>query len=427
MALGFGFGFGTSGGSGSLGPGTSLDLNFVNQGMTGGLDSRITFARSSTATFTGSNGLIQTAAINQARFDYNPTTLAPLGLLIEEQRTNLATYSDQFDNAAWVKTRSSITPNTIVSPDGTLNGDKLIEDTSTNTHFTLQSTTNANATYTLSVYVKAAERTFAFVGMSDGVTALVGAYINLTTGALTTVAGGSWTGVTATSTSVGNGWWRVTLTATRGAGTTTLVQVYTSTGVGTLSYTGDGTSGIYVWGAQLEAAAFATSYIPTVASQVTRSADNAVMTGTNFSSWYNASEGTFIASSVLTRQAALASTTIFSANDGTAANYISCFYRGSGATGAVIVTSSVGQLDQTPLGVTTANTVVNIGVAYKLNNSVSCANGTVQTTDTSVTLPTVTQLQFGIYAAGVYLNGIIKQITYYPNRLSNAQLQEITG
>ena len=72
---------------------------------TGTLDSRITFTRSTTGSYYNSAGVLSTAAINAPRFDYNPSTLQAKGLLIEESRTNLLTYSEQFDNAAWVKTR----------------------------------------------------------------------------------------------------------------------------------------------------------------------------------------------------------------------------------------------------------------------------------------------------------------------------------
>ena len=87
----------------------------------------ITFTRSTTATFVGSNGLIQSAAINAPRFDFDPVTLAPLGFLIEEQRVNLLLYSAEFDNAAWAKTNTTITANATTSPDGTANADGTLE------------------------------------------------------------------------------------------------------------------------------------------------------------------------------------------------------------------------------------------------------------------------------------------------------------
>ena len=105
-------------------PTAALNLNFT----TGTLDSRITFTRSTTGSYYNSAGVLSTAAINAPRFDYDPVTLESVGLLIEESRTNLLTYSEQFDNAVWTKSNASITANAIIAPDGTLTADKLVED-----------------------------------------------------------------------------------------------------------------------------------------------------------------------------------------------------------------------------------------------------------------------------------------------------------
>jgi hypothetical protein len=171
-----------------------------------------------------------------------------LGLLIEEQRTNLLTYSEEFDDAAWSKTRSSITANTIVAPDGALTGDKLVENTDTGTHFVSQSASLiANAVYTASVYAKAGERTRVQLQTANVAnwTASVSTVFDLSAG--TVVSG------TGTITPVGNGWYRCSITATFGASNTiggmNIFPVISGT---TSSYTGDGYSGIYLWGAQLE-------------------------------------------------------------------------------------------------------------------------------------------------------------------------------
>jgi hypothetical protein len=227
--------------------------------------------------------VLQTASANVARFDHNPVTGESLGLLVEEQRTNLFQRSEEFDNAYWQKIRTSITANTIIAPDGALTGDKLVENTDTNSHFLakVETTTNTNP-LTWSVYAKAGERPNLSFAVREATTFTrnASALFDLsagTVGAVSTAGGTS--AASATITAVGNGWYRCTLTCTLG-GTDTNSQVLwqLNNGVAT-SYTGDGYSGIYIWGAQLEAGAFPTSYIPTVASQVTRSADSASMTG----------------------------------------------------------------------------------------------------------------------------------------------------
>jgi hypothetical protein len=388
---------------------------------TASLDSRVTFTRSgNTATVTDSSGFVVPINADLPRFDYDPLTLSCKGLLIEEARTNLITYSEQFDNAVWVKANASVTANSIASPSNTVNADTLVEDTAASTHSVQQNSNVVSGTsYTFSCFAKPAGRNFIQLLIVGGFASVISAFFDLTTGAVGTTAGSPVT----QAINVGNGWWRLSITATATSTATTTVQIRSSNSSTTAFYTGNGVSGIYIWGAQLEAGAFPTSYIPTVASQVTRTADVAVMTGTNFSNWYNASEGAFVASSVLTRQSTIGSTAIFSANDTTAANFINCFYRGSGALGATMTAATVSQLDQTPLGVTAANTTVNIGVAYKVLNTVSYANGTVQTTSASVAIPTLTQLQLGLSFVGVYLNGHVRNLRYWPQRILNAEGQ----
>jgi hypothetical protein len=388
---------------------------------TASLDSRVTFTRSgNTATVTNSSGFIVPINANLPRFDYDPLTLACKGLLIEEARTNLLLYSEQFDNALWVKANATVTANSIASPSNTVNADTLVEDTATSTHSIQQAlSVVSGSSYTLSCFAKPAGRNFIQLLMIGGFASTISAFFNLTTGAVGTTAGSPVT----QATNVGNGWWRLSITATATSTAGTTVQIRPSNSSTTAFYTGDGVSGIYIWGAQFEAGAFSTSYIPTVASQVTRTADVAVMTGTNFSSWYNASEGAFVGSSVLTRQSAAGATAIFSANDNSGLNYINCFYRGNGSLGVNIVSGSVLQFDQTPLGVTAANTIVNIGVAYKTSSTVSYANSTIQTPIVIATTPTVTQLQLGISPSGAYLNGIIKSLRYWPQRILNAEGQ----
>lgn len=163
-------------------------------------------------------------------------------------RVNLLTKTEQFDDAAWTKTRSSISANTTAAPNGLVTADKLIEDTTaSNTHsvsgpiITLPSASTA----TVTVYVKAAERVWCRVANAGVVSG--GAFVNLATGQFGTIEAG----VTASSIQdVGNGWYRVSITGVL-AGTASQLLVQLSTGNGSASYTGDGTSGIFIWGADL--------------------------------------------------------------------------------------------------------------------------------------------------------------------------------
>lgn len=172
-------------------------------------------------------------------------------------RRNLLTYTEQFSNAAWVKTRSSIAIDSVVAPDGTTTADTLIEDTSASTHLLTRTLTfTAGVTYTYSIYVKAQSArnirldfpTTPFGGTSAG-------FFDATTGAVTSV-----NGVTATTTSVGNGWYRFTITKTATAGGSGTIFAYLITGATTVSYTGDGVSGVYIWGAQVEESSSASAY-----------------------------------------------------------------------------------------------------------------------------------------------------------------------
>ncbi len=366
--------------------------------------------------------VLLTATDNVARFDHNPTTGESLGLLVEEQRSNLLTYSSQFDDAAWTKTRSSITANTIVAPDGTLTGDKLVEDaTASDTHLITRATTVSAQAYTHTIYAKLAERSWmAMQGFTGTVNAT--AYFDLANGVVGTVTNG-----TSSIQSVGNGWYRCSLIYTVTTGVSGAFAIYLATGNSSPIYTGNGYSGIYIWGAQLEVGAFPTSYIPTVASQVTRSADAASMTGTNFSSWYRADEGTVYFESQTAQGNAATIYSFFGSNTNNriTTNYLSSLrIESSTRINGVFEGNAVTASGTAPL-----NTFGKGASAYKVNDFGFSWNGATTLTDTSTTLPEVILLSIGGVNAlsGNFLNGTIKRLTYYPARLTNAQLQAITG
>ena len=176
-------------------------------------------------------------------------------------RYNLLTYTEQFDNAAWLKTNATVTANAVLAPDGTLTGDKLVENTSNAGHDVRQSGT-ISGTNTFSVYLKAAERTWALIQVGGTIAGF--AYVNLTTGAIGTVT----TGCTATAISVGNGWWRCSVTGVSASTSATVAGVYLALNDSSFQYTGDGTSGIYLWGAQLEIGSVATTYQQIVTPEI---------------------------------------------------------------------------------------------------------------------------------------------------------------
>jgi len=387
---------------------------------TASLDSRVTFTRAAnTATRVNSSGYIENVTANTPRFDFDPVTKICKGLLIEESRTNLMAYSEDLTQvASWTTLNLNAFGAPVSSPANTSTAYKAAESTATGAHY-VQQAIIATGVSTTTVYAKAAGRTrFELVGFALGVVAR-GFDLSYGTTFVNTVGAAEPTSFSITD--AGGGWYRCSITGT-GSGLFSNISYYLNNGT-TFSYTGDGTSGVIFWGAQLEAGSFPTSYIPTAATVVLRNADVATMTGTNFSSWYNASEGAFVGSVVLTRQSALGATGVFSANDGTVANFINCFYRASGALGATMTAAAVPQLDQTPLGVTVANTIVNIGVAYKISNTVSYANGTVQTPTSALAIPTLTQLQLGVLPAGAYLNGYVRNLRFYKQRILNAEGQ----
>jgi hypothetical protein len=186
-------------------------------------------------------------------------------------RYNLLSYTEEFDNAAWTKFQTSITANTTTAPDGTTTADALIEDTSTSQHYTQISTSGvilANVTYTLSAYVKAAGRDKVFIGVEDRTNVFARAYFDLTTLAVATAIANY--AITSTSiVDVGSGWRRISVTVSSGAvdsssyfiiGLRTNLSPDSSGNFTNSIYTGDGTSGIYVWGAQLVPGSSAQTY-----------------------------------------------------------------------------------------------------------------------------------------------------------------------
>jgi hypothetical protein len=329
--------------------------------------------------------------------------------------------SEEFDDAAWTKTNSTITADTIVAPDGTLTGDKLVENTATSEHTAAQNFTFVSGTtYTKSVYVKKAERTLVRIGAGNPLTWGAAAVFDLSSGVATSVTAG-----TATIQPVGNDWYRLTVTGIALASAATGVSIrLVSTGT-TINYTGDGYSGIYVWGAQLESSGFSSSYIKTEASQVTRSTDVASMTGNNFLSWYRQDQGTLY---VEAAQAKGGSPSLFAVDDNTASNRIIAYCPSETSAGYRVVSSGT---DQANINVGSIALQANFKLAfgYEVNNFAGSLNGSAVAPDTSGVVPSnISVARIGTnVSSGVALNGTIKKLAFYPERLDNTQLQALTS
>ena len=393
-----------------------LALDFT----TASLDPRVTFTRAgNTATVVNSSGYVVPINADLPRFDFNPTTLACNGLLIEESRTNLMTYSSDFADVSWIPLRASVTSNATTAPDNTLTADKLVEDTTAVNSHLLYKGPFILGTYTYTVFAKAGERSTLQIQQESG-----GNSRFLLTGNGTATALGA---NTVSITPFGNGWYRCTTTFTA----TGTFFIYSLLNDGTsIFYTGDGTSGLFLWGAQVELASFPTSYIPTVASQVTRTADVATMTGTNFSDWYVQGSGTAAVEVDWIGSVITGFPSSFEITDGTNNNWIGMSSNSGLSARIGIRTGAAGQVDQNAGSVNNPmqpNTVVKYNIGYSTNNTNGGANGTRNLDDTTCTIPVVmTQARIG---SSVWLsswNGHIRKVQYYPQRLTNAELIAIS-
>jgi hypothetical protein len=405
-------------------PSPVLDLDFAG---TKTLDPRITFTRASNATYFDANGVLQTAASGVARFDHNPTTLQSLGLLVEEQRTN--SIRNNTMQGAVAGTPGTLPTNWGWSTGGSATYEVVgvgTESGITYIDIRFQGSSSAdlwNLNFESTTQIVAA----------NGQTWAGSVYIKIVAGSLTnlplvqrmvfrTAAGGAVTAndVAITSTTANLNSQRFSnVFAASGATIERVTNALNSaTPLGAFDVT------LRIGLPQLEQGAFATSVIPTTTAAATRNADAASMTGTNFSSWYRADEGTlyvdYINSTTVTGS-------LFATDDKSVNNRIIA-YTNAGTNPAMRVVS--GGVDQvnTNIAVVSANTPAKISFAYKVNDFAGSVNGATVVTDTSGIVPSgqnTARIGTNVVTAAA-LNGTIKKIAFYPTRLSNAQLQALT-
>lgn len=411
------------------------DANFPIVQKPGG---NVLFTRTNpVSTRVNTSGYIETVGANTPRFDYDPVTLAPKGLLVEEQRENLLLYSDQFNNTSgWAVSNGTISADIATSPDGTSNADKLIANsgiglTSVSVLSAVVSKPAAATTYTYSVYGKAAglNRLRLFIHQSGNTANRATAIISLIDGSVTSIGpAGTFTAATATVTNVGNGWYRCCLTFTSSTETALIARVYPSDSTIT---TGDGTSGILLSGAQLEVGAFATSYIPTTATKVTRTADNAIATALPFASWYATGGGTLIAE-VIPQLTNGANRFIATMSDGTTSNRAAMFKASGGNAGFRAASGGTAGNPTAPATQLTGNVTHKIAITFApgTNNVNGAVDGVLGTASTLAAMPVgLNSIRFGTNEAANadYFNGHICRFLYYDRKFTDVEMQSVTS
>jgi hypothetical protein len=382
----------------------------------------LTVTRATTATYVGSDGLIKTAGVNEVIFDYSNGSCP--SILVEPQRTNLALRSEEFENASWVKSFTSVTANSTTSPSGLNNADTFTADGLLNIHQVGQiiSVTNA-VNYSFSIYVKKGTNNFVqLLGSSMAFGSNVWANFDLNNG----VVGSVGSSTTASIQSVGNGWYRCVITGSAILTTSAFMVVSLITSAtsprneaNTLS------TSVYLWGAQFEAGSNATSYIPTTASAVTRNAD--VISKSGVSSLIGQTEGTIYAEFNTSNSDSSGNVrNIVSISDGTVSNRIE-IYRFNNTIqydnivgGSIQFTGSVGNI-------ASFNTTMKIALSYKLNSFKFFINGVLVNTDTTALVATCGQFSLGVSRAGSgQYNGLISEALLFKTQLTDSQVIQLT-
>ena len=399
-----------------------LTLDFAKSEQ---LDPRITFSRSSSATYLGSDGLIKTAPDGVARFEYDSDGKC-LGLLIEEARTNLVRASTPtgsgLGNGWSQRANTTITTNAAVAPDGTMTATSVVPDAGSTdrayTDHTLSSPTTANCV--ASAFAKPINNFPSTILKSSLATGVLIWNFNFQTGAATvqTDTGDAvGFGSTGFMEPLANGWFRVGFTAP--AGLSDLVVNARETWSGPPA--ADGVSGVLWWGCQVEEGDFQTSFIATAGSTVTRAADIASITGDT--SWWNASENTMIF------------------------NTISPFTDKAYSLGSVIGTGyTTNSIDYKPLNskayanslriwnsfrIATwyAGVLQKIALAYDSTAPVyvSGSQFSTQSYEAAYSPIPIQEFNIGQTTLGGVWSGTISRISYYPERVSDESLEALTA
>ncbi len=379
-------------------------------------DGDFTHSRGSTATRVNKDGLIESVATNVPRLDYpliDGVVQDCPALLLEPQRTNNSQYSEDFSNSTWTRTNSTISTNQTVAPDGSVTADRFIESTATGSHDIRQNEggLSSGTQYTYSVFVKAYED-----GSYRNVNFYVGGINSTGTFSFSTGTFTAHSFDSAKAVNYGNGWYRLEITDTTvSTSFNTIILAQNGT---TTNYTGDGSSGFYLWGSQFEQGSYATSYIPNLSSgSTTRSAD--VCNGSGTSAEFNDSEGVlFVETSMLSSNP---NSSTFQIDDGTSTNRVRIrFTTTTNHINGLLYSGVSGQ----PNISYTANDVTNqnkVAIRYQVGQIDLFFNGFEVGTSTGNATPT------GFDNLSLGTEGNVKQTMTFKTALTDSELETLTS
>lgn len=368
------------------------------------------------------------AAAYSLPIDHDPTSFDPLGVLIEEQRTNLTIYSGDYSNAAWSGTATSKTSGQIDVLGGTGAG-LVTADGSSALHTSFNGSSvnyTSGTTYAFSRFVKAGTQSLLqLIPPTTAFGATAYANFDLSGAGVTQSAGLVASGIEALT----GGWYRVWVsvmaTASVSASSGSLAFISTTTDargpVNTL------TTNFYDFGGQVEAGAFPTSYIPTVASQVTRAADFVHISSSTFDA--SATAGTILTEYNYLGSALLAPSARAPAYIGDGTNtHRAILLNGSGGLVRGFIGALGTQFDQS-IGSNQGEAFFKAAIAFEANNANVVSEGVAGTVDTVVTVPSnLNSLRVGCAANAIgQISGHIKRLTYYKTRKSDAELVVLTA
>jgi hypothetical protein len=338
--------------------------------------------------------------------------------------------SEEFDNSYWAKNNVTVIPNAAIAPDGTLSADKIVQNNLFSTFkFIARSPVGTiNGNHTLSVFLKAGESYRGYIQLI-GPETNAATFFDLSRGIITNTSGTT----IRTITPYPNGWYRLSCGLSFN-NESAIFYIVMQANTGASSYTGDGTSGFYVWGAQVEQGSFPTSYIPTQASTRTRAADIASITGKNFSDFYNQSEGTIFSEAKGVANIFGGNTRRYweisrggSGNDRFLSGYNSSILVRLFVVKDGLTSASITETNQNPF-----NNSVKVATSFANNYYRLYSNNLYGNPVNSGILPIVDRIDLGgtsnnAGAPQLVLNGTISRLTYFPKRLPNSQLQALTS